>query len=157
MDDISVEDLTDALQAGSLSSSPGSSMVQIGILCHASSKRKKRFAKILSAMLRLRNIPAAWRDADIVLIPKDPSPHPSDVNNVRPISLVHSCLKLLERVLMNRIQPVLDRYGLMSQLQTLAQTGGTCGFTANSFIDLLADSILMNILTSHLSDQHLSA
>ena len=140
MDDISVKDLTDALQAGSLSSSPGSSMVQIGILCHASSKRKERFAKILSAMLRLRNIPAAWRDADIVLISKDPSLHPSDVNNVRPISLVHSCLKLLERVLMNRIQPVLDRYGLMSQLQTLAQTGGTCGFTANSFIDLLADS-----------------
>ena len=57
-------------------------------------------------MCRVR-LPKVWRRADIIAVLK-PNKSADDANNYRPIALPCVPLKLLERLLLSRLDPVID-------------------------------------------------
>lgn len=73
---------------------------------------------LVNASIRLSHVPARWKKAVVVMIPKKGKP-PIDVNSHRPISLLSTMSKLCERVILRRF----DKWQrpLISKLQ--------CGFT----------------------------
>ena len=64
---------------------------------------KKLVLIISNASLRLGHIPNYWKEAIIVLIPKPMKDH-TKCENYRPISLLNTLSKLLERVIINRLE-----------------------------------------------------
>ena len=57
------------------------------------------YIKILfDASINLSHIPTAWKNANVVMIPK-PQKNKQDINSYRPISLLNTISKLLEKVI----------------------------------------------------------
>ncbi|KAM7312834.1 uncharacterized protein ISCGN_009738 [Ixodes scapularis] len=56
-------------------------------------------------------LPAAWKHADIILIPK--TGKPPKLENLRPISLTSCIGKLFEHVILNRLQPYVENNNLL--------------------------------------------
>ena len=84
-------------------------------------------------MCRLR-LPKVWRRADIIAVLK-PNKPADDAKNYRPISLLGGPLKLLERLLLSRLDPVID-----PQLPP-EQAGFRHGRSTTDQITLLTDDI----------------
>ena len=76
-------------------------------------------ATIFNASLTLGHIPAIWKRAIVTMIPKPLKDH-SDVANFRPISLLNTLSKLLEHLILGRMQYWIGSNGLLSTYQ--------CGF-----------------------------
>ena len=53
-------------------------------------------------------MPRAWRQAKVIAIPK-PGKDPNIAASYRPISLLSVCFKMLERLILQRISPDLDK------------------------------------------------
>ena len=66
-------------------------------------------ASIFNAILRLQHFPRAWKISLITLIPKTGKPI-YETSSYRPISLLPTLSKLFERVLMNRLLPLLEEF-----------------------------------------------
>ena len=79
----------------------------------------QQLANIFNASMRFNYIPAKWKTAEVVLIPKPNKDHTRPENH-RPISLLNTLSKLLERVIMTRVQKWLQETNLISNFQ--------CGF-----------------------------
>ena len=62
---------------------------------------------IFNAILRLEYFPLQWKVAQVIVIPKPGKPL-NDVSSYRPISLLPVISKLFERLLLKRLQPVLE-------------------------------------------------
>ena len=79
-------------------------------------------------------LPKIWRRADVIAILK-PNKPADDAKNYCPISLLCVPLKLLERLLLTRLEPVID-----PQLQ-LQQAGFRCGRSTTNQVTPLTDNI----------------
>ena len=66
-------------------------------------------ASIFNAILRLQHFPKAWKISLITLIPKPGKPI-YETTSYRPISLLPTLSKLFERMLMNRLLPLLEEF-----------------------------------------------
>ena len=66
---------------------------------------------IFNASLTQKIIPAAWKSATVVMIPKPQKDH-TQPSNHRPISLLTTMSKLLERIILARLQKMARRYQL---------------------------------------------
>ena len=62
---------------------------------------------IFNAILRLQYWPKQMKIAEIILIPK-PGKNPNDVSSYRPISLLSTLSKLLEKLMLPKLEPLLD-------------------------------------------------
>ena len=78
--------------------------------------------------------PNIWNRADVIAIFK-PNKSANDAKNYRPISLHCMPLKLLERLLLTRLEPVID---LQHQM---LQAGFSRGRSTNDQVTLLTDDI----------------
>jgi retron-type reverse transcriptase len=74
-------------------------------------------ADICSASLKLAYMPAAWREAVIVMIPKPMKDHTLPSNH-RPISLLCTLSKLVERVIQSRLLTWLNEKKIISECQS---------------------------------------
>jgi hypothetical protein len=72
--------------------------------------------QIVNASLELQYFPAAWKVADIVLIPK-PGKDLTCPENHRPISLLPTLSKIFERVIKRRLQIMIDEADLIPEIQ----------------------------------------
>ena len=63
--------------------------------------------EFLSQCMCILRLPKVWRQADIIAVLK-PNKSADDAKNYRPISLLCVSLKLLERLLLSRLEPVID-------------------------------------------------
>ena len=77
------------------------------LLIHAGPGLKSWLRGFLSSCLRRLKIPKVWRRALVVAIPK-PSKPVEDPNNYRPISLLCVLYKILERLIYDRVEPIVD-------------------------------------------------
>ena len=76
-------------------------------------------ADIVNASLKLGHIPKLWKEASVVMIPKPMKDH-SKVENYRPISLLNTLSKVVERIVQTRILLWQSEKKLISKFQ--------CGF-----------------------------
>ena len=81
------------------------------------------FLKILfDASISLSHIPLEWKNANVVMISK-PQKNKQDINSYRPISLLNTLSKLLEKVIQNRLNSWLQSNNILANQQ--------CGFRRN--------------------------
>ena len=81
------------------------------------------YIKILfDASINLSHIPTAWKNANVVMIPK-PQKNKQDINSYRPISLLNTISKLLEKVISSRLNNWLHSNNILADQQ--------CGFRRN--------------------------
>lgn len=71
---------------------------------------------IFNAVLRLGYFPAQWKVALVILILK-PGKSPNDVSSYRPISLLPILSKLLEKLLLTKISPIIESSDLLPDHQ----------------------------------------
>lgn len=92
--------------------------------------------------------PSQWRNANVIPIPK-PDKSKFEIENYRPISLISTLSKLLEKVINKRLIWMLESKSFLNKKQ--------CGFRRNhSTLDALT-SIHTDICSSYRSQQHLIA
>ena len=94
-------------------------------------------SNIFNASLELAYVPTAWKLAIVVMIPKPMKDH-SKAENHRPISLLITLSKLLERAILKRYLAWLDQINMLANVQ--------CGFrqhrqTKDQILRLLQDGI----------------
>lgn len=63
------------------------------------------------------DIPIEWKTAKIIMIPKKPNDS-NNINNYRPISLTNTIVKLIERLVKNRLVHFLESNNLISNYQS---------------------------------------
>lgn len=71
---------------------------------------------ISNAVLRLRHFPAPWKHADVIMIPK-PGQNPVMPQNYRPISLLSSLGKVIEKTILTRLQTHVEEAGVLDDEQ----------------------------------------
>jgi len=104
---------------------PGADKITNKALKHLPEEFHHIMANLANSSMRLSHIPAQWKHADIVMIPK-PGKNPTNVTSYRPISLLSTMSKILERVVKYRMlswiheKNVISKYqsGFMSKRQT---------------------------------------
>ena len=77
-------------------------------LMHLGPKAKTWLVTFYTRIIQGKRIPRAWRQAKVIAIPK-PGKDPNNAASYRPISLLSLCFKLLERLILQRISPDLDK------------------------------------------------
>jgi hypothetical protein len=104
---------------------PGADKITNKALKHLPEEFHHIMANLANSSMRLSHIPVQWKHAEIVMIPK-PGKNPTSVTSYRPISLLSTMSKILERVVKHRMlswiheKNVVSKYqcGFMSQRQT---------------------------------------
>ena len=74
---------------------------------HLGPKAKAWLLEMLNTCMAQKTIPSVWRKAKVVAIPK-PGKDPSSPKSYRPISLLCITYKLYERLLLQRLMPLID-------------------------------------------------
>ena len=86
---------------------PGPDSIFQDLLIHAGPGLKSWLLGFLSSCIRQLKIPKVWRRALVAAIPK-PSKPVEDPKSYRPIYLFCVPYKILERVIYNRLEPIVD-------------------------------------------------
>ncbi|KAI5732047.1 hypothetical protein M8J77_020382 [Diaphorina citri] len=144
---------------------------------HFGKRTKQWLLDMMNACVQQLHIPKMWRKSRVVALLK-PGKEPDDPKNFRPVSLLCHTFKLLERLILNRIAPSLERKFIPEQAGF--RPGKSCcgqvvnltqhiedGFehgmiTGVAFIDLTAayDTVnhkkLLNKIYSTTKDYHLT-
>lgn len=119
---------------------PGSDQVNNNILKELSAKAGSRLVEILNACLKLQHFPQSWKEARVVVFPK-PGKSRKDPNNYRPISLLSSISKILERLLLRRMEShatehniiINQQFGFRKKHSTLHQLLRVTNFISQGF------------------------
>ena len=77
-------------------------------------RAKLWLTSFFSRVVHEKRLPQTWRQAKIIAIPKPGKDH-SVAANYRPISLLSVCFKCLERLILQRIKPVLEESTIVEQ------------------------------------------
>lgn len=85
---------------------PGYDLINGRILKEMPEKGYRIITYIMNAILRTGHFPPQWKTAEIILIPKPGKPH-EEVTSYRPISLLPCLSKLFEKLLLQRLKPIL--------------------------------------------------
>ena len=96
---IVLHELNSALKSGSSDTSPGDDGITHSMISHAGEAGHEALLKLFNASLEECRLPARWKTANIVPIPK-----PKDPGSFRPISLLSCVSKTMERIVQNRLQ-----------------------------------------------------
>lgn len=84
---------------------------------------------IVNAIIRIQYFPKAWKLAQIIMIPK-PGKDPHETKSYRPISLLPVFSKILEKIIYDRIKPIIEKnhlipdhqFGFRNKHSTIEQT-----------------------------------
>jgi len=114
----------------------GHDRITNGHIKNMSPPSRFRLLDILNACLRLHYFPSTWKQSKVILIPK-PRKNLAHPANYRPIHLLPSLSKVLERLLLLRL-----RQQLPDTLIPPQQMGFTCGHSTSHQIVRLIDDII---------------
>lgn len=118
---ISKEELSNCL-AKTKESAPGIDKITYSMIKHSHETIIALILTLYNLILREARYPERWRTAIIIPIPK-PNKDSKNPTNYRPISLTCCLSKLLEKIINIRLMWYLEKYNLISNVQT--------GFRAN--------------------------
>lgn len=142
MDDIfSAPELDQALASLNHSSSPGPDKITYGTLAHLGLEARQHLLEIFNASWTGGNIPPDWKAACVVPILK-PGKSPLDLKSYRPIALTSCVGKCMERLVLSRIEWLLETKSIYPATMTGFRQG-------RSSIDNVVD------LVTHVDDQKL--
>jgi chorismate mutase len=112
-----MNELNDALKCLETKSSPGPDKVTNTHLKKASSEARKLLLLIVNKSWLNKMVLDEWKVAQITMIPKK-NDEKSNPDNYRPISLTNSIIKLIEKLVKNRLIEYLERNQLLSIYQS---------------------------------------
>ena len=95
---------------------PGYDRINGKILKEFPPKATRLLTIIINAIFRLNYFPDQWKVAQIVLIPK-PGKNPESVSSYRPISLLPTMSKVCEKIILNRLNPIIREKNLIPSHQ----------------------------------------
>ena len=95
---------------------------------------------IINSCLKLNHFPKIWKHAKVIPIPKPGKPA-HEVSSYRPISLLSSISKILERVLLRRINDHLDENNIIPNQQCGFRTGRSTSHQLIKVIKTARESI----------------
>ena len=113
--DITVDEVRVVLQDLRRNTAPGADHIRFSALRNLSDTDLNHLTNLFNDYWHKGTLPQAWRHADISLIPKPGKP--IAIANLRPISLTSCVGKLMEHVLLQRLQPFLERQSFFSHSQ----------------------------------------
>jgi len=107
---------------------------------------------LFNGILRLQYFPITWKVGQIKAIPK-PNKNANTVSSYRPISLLSAPSKVFEKVLFNRIEPILKQkniipphqFGFLKQHSTIQQVNRVTISTKRSFAMLCTWTLLKQL------------
>ena len=105
--DFTDEEIAQAIKQLKANTAPGIDSIHPEFIIHQGPKVSQWLGAFYSSCLRRCKLPKIWRRAHINAIPKPNKPR-DDPKGYRPISLLCVPYKLLERLLLSRISPVVD-------------------------------------------------
>lgn len=86
---------------------PGPDSICTEALKRLPNRALTHITKIFNLCLRYHYFPLTWKTAHIIAIPK-PGKDPINPHNYRPISLLNFLSKIFERLILNRLSPILN-------------------------------------------------
>ena len=95
---------------------PGYDLITPKLLQELPRKASAAICHIYNAVTRLHYFPIEWKFAEIILILKPGKP-PQETTSYRPISLLLVLSKLLERVILKRLQPLISNGNVIPKHQ----------------------------------------
>jgi len=126
-----------ALEKIKVRKAPGSDCIPNNILKIASPIIYKPLCNIFNTIIDTKRFPTQWKLADICVIPKS---KPISIEKLRPISLLPTVSKVFERLLLDKLQPLIfphirnDQHGFMPKSSTT-----TCLLQLHNTITTLLD------------------
>ena len=96
--------------------SPGYDLITGKVLMELPDKCVRFITIVFNAILRTSYFPDQWKVAQIILIPKEGKPR-EEVQSYRPISLLPILSKVLEKLILKRLQPSLEQKALIPNHQ----------------------------------------
>ena len=122
-------------------------------MIHLGPKAHSWLSTFFSRVVALGVLPKAWRKAKVIAIGK-PGKDPKIASNYRPISLLSVCYKLLERVILQRISPLVeqtlspDQAGFRKSRSTCDQVAALTTYIENGFQENLKTGAVFLDLTA---------
>ncbi|XP_038106909.1 uncharacterized protein LOC119766433 [Culex quinquefasciatus] len=111
----SMAELSIALLTGN-NTAPGPDKIKFSLLKNLPDVAKQRLLKLFNTLVEQNVIPHEWRQVRVVAIQKPGKPA-SDHNSYRPISLLSCLRKLLEKMILDRLEPWMEREHMLSDTQ----------------------------------------
>lgn len=105
--EVTESEINDCLKATKQKKAAGTDNVLPEFLKELGPKGRKWLAKLFTNIINTGFLPVEWKETKVIAVLK-PGKTPDDPKNYRPISLLCTPYKLLERVLLMRLQPVLE-------------------------------------------------
>jgi GTPase SAR1 family protein len=107
---------------------PGFDLITGEILRHLPQRAVVKLTHLYNAAFRLKYVPRLWKVADVILIQKPGKP-PNEPTSYRPISLLPILSKLFEKLLIKRLNPIMEegdvipthQFGFRSKHSTIDQ------------------------------------
>ena len=106
--------------------SPGIDKISPGLLKELNRKAVVMLANLFNASVRLEHVPSVFKIAQIIMLKKPDKPA-HEVTSYRPISLLLAISKLFEKLLLKRLQPLVEakipnfQFGFRSRHSTIEQ------------------------------------
>ena len=105
--EFTVDEMQQALRTLKSGKAPGPDSIHPEFLMHLGTECQNWLRMFMTNCMQRTKIPKSWRRAKIIAILK-PGKSPEEAGSYRPISLLSVCFKLLERLIYNRLLPVVD-------------------------------------------------
>lgn len=86
---------------------PGYDLITTKVLKELPEKGLRLFLYIINSSIRLKYVPTQWKVAEVIMIPK-PGKELHNKSSYRPISLLSTMGKVFEKLLLKRLQPILE-------------------------------------------------
>ena len=105
--DFTVDEMQQALRSLKSGKAPGPDSIHPEFLMHLGTECQNWLGMFMTNCMQRMKIPKSWRRAKIIAILK-PGKSQEEAGSYRPISLLSVCFKLIERLIYNRLLPVVD-------------------------------------------------
>ena len=119
---------------------PGSDNIHNSVLKILPRKHIVEICNIINAMLRFRYFPKAWKQADVILLPKPGKPL-SSASSYRPISLLRSLSKIAEAVILKRLNDHVELSNLLPDYQHGFRSGHGAGHQLLRVSEYISDKL----------------
>ena len=116
------EEVNEQIKSLRTRGAPGPDKITNAVLKCLPKTFRKELVEIINASMRLQHVPKIWKEATVVMLPKPMKDH-KQPENFRPISLLNTLSKLLERIILVRLRTWIATNELLSKYQ--------CGFRHN--------------------------